>query len=96
MASFLQERRQGYIFEKKSMVNDHISEGGIEFKFIINENSLLSLHKAEKLLFSWNIEAGYSVRGKLTQVMAMEYSLLVTFQDCFLLKSVLCILTILS
>ena len=38
MASFLQERRQGYIFEekKKSMVNDHISEGGIEFKFIIN------------------------------------------------------------
>ena len=24
--------------------------------------------------------------------MAMEYSLLVTFQDCFLLKSVICIL----
>lgn len=48
------------------MVNDHISEGGIEFKFIINENSLLSLHKAEKLLFSWNIEAGYSVRAAHT------------------------------
>ena len=37
MASFLQERRQGYIFEEnKLMVNDHICEGGIELKFIIN------------------------------------------------------------